>query len=50
MCIKELNNSNALERGQLVVAFEASIFYGDTAFTRLQQSLESGVLQFYRHR
>ena len=50
MHIKEFNNSNALKRGQLVVAFKGSIFYGDSAFTRLQQSLESGVLQFYRHR
>jgi hypothetical protein len=39
---QKLYNSNALKRGQLVVAFKGSIFYGNTAFTRLQQSLESG--------
>jgi hypothetical protein len=51
MRIKKINNSNALKAGQLLVTFKAaSIFYGNTAFDRLQQSLETELLQFYRHR
>ena len=50
MRIKKLNNSNVLEIGQLLVTFKGSKFYGNNAFSRLQRSLESRVLQFYRHR
>ena len=50
MRIKKLNDGNALKPGQLLVTFKASIFYGNTAFVRLQQSLETELLQFYRHR
>ena len=38
MHIKEFNNSNALKRGQLVVAFKVSIFYGNTAFSAKRSS------------
>ena len=50
MRIKKLNNSNALKPGQLVVTSKGWQFCGNTAFFRLQQSIENAELQFYRHR
>jgi hypothetical protein len=50
MRIEKLDNSNVLEPGQLLVALKCCRLYGNAAFFHLQQSVESGLLQFYRHR
>ena len=50
MQIEKLDNSNVLEPGQLLVALKCCRLYGNAAFFTLQQSVESGLLQFYRHR
>jgi hypothetical protein len=50
MHIEKLDNSNVLEPGQLLVALKCCRLYGNAALFHLQQSVESGLLQFYRHR
>jgi|SRR5271165_299838 len=50
MRIEKLDNSNVLEPGQQLVALKCCRLYGNAAFFHLQQSVESGLLQFYRHR
>jgi hypothetical protein len=50
MRIEKLDNSNALEPGQQLVVLKCSKFYGSTAFFHSQQSIGTGVVQFYRHR
>ena len=50
MHIEKLDNSNVLEPGQLLVALKCCRLYSNAAFFHLQQSVESGLLQFYRHR
>ena len=50
MRIEELDNSNALEPGQLLVVLKCWRFCSNAAVCHLQQSLKSGLLQFYRHR
>jgi hypothetical protein len=50
MRIEELDNSNVLEPGHRLVVLKCWKFYGNAAFYHLQQSVKSGVLQFYRHR
>jgi hypothetical protein len=46
MEIKQLNTSNALKPGQLLLAFKGSKFYGKTAYSDLQQGVEIGDLHF----
>jgi hypothetical protein len=50
MRIEKLDNSNVLEPGQLLVALKCCRLYSNAAFFHLQQSVESRLLQFYRHR
>jgi hypothetical protein len=50
MRIEELDNSNALEPGKLLVVLKCWKFYGNAAVCHLQQSVKSGLLKFYRHR
>jgi hypothetical protein len=50
MRIEELDNSNSLEPGQLLVVLKCWRFCGNAAVCHLQQSVKSGLLQFYRHR
>ena len=50
MRIEELDNRNALEPGQLLVVLKCWRFYGNAAVCHFQQSVKSGLLQFYRHR
>jgi hypothetical protein len=50
MHIEKLDNSNVLEPGQLLVALKCCRLYGNATLFHLQQSVESGLLQFYRHR
>jgi hypothetical protein len=50
MRIEELDNSNALEPGQLLAVLKCRRFYGNAAVCHLQQSVKSGLLQFYRYR
>jgi hypothetical protein len=50
MRIENLYNSNTVEPGQRLVVLKCWKFYGTAAFYHLQQSVKSGLLQFYRHR
>jgi hypothetical protein len=50
MRIEKIKNSNVLKPGQLLVVPKYCKLYGNAAFFHLQQSVESGPLQFYRHR
>jgi hypothetical protein len=50
MRIEELDNSNSLEPGQLLAVLKCWRFCGNAAVYHLQQSVKSGLLQFYRHR
>ena len=50
MRIEELDNRNALEPGQLLVVLKCWRFYDNADVCHLQQSVKSGLLQFYRHR
>jgi hypothetical protein len=50
MRIEELDNSNSLEPGQLLSVLKCWRFCGNAAVYHLQQSVKSGLLQFYRHR
>ena len=50
MRIEKLANSNALGPGQRLVVLKCWKFYGNAAFYHLQQSVKSGLLQYYRDR
>ena len=50
MRIEELDNSNSLEPGVLLAVLKRWRFCGHAAVCHLQQSVKSGLLQFYRHR
>ena len=50
MHIEELKNSKVVNPGQLLVVWSCSKFYGATALFHLEQSVDLGLLQFYRHR
>ena len=50
MRIEEINNSTVLETGQQLVVLRCSKFYGSAAFSQLQQSNRTGVVQYFRHR
>ena len=50
MRIEELDDSNALEPGQLLVVLKCWRFCRNAAVCHLQQSIGTGAVQFYRYR
>jgi hypothetical protein len=50
MRIEKIKNSNVRKPGQLLVVPKYCKLYGNTAFFRLRENAEIGLLQFYRHR
>jgi hypothetical protein len=50
MRFEKVKNGNVLKPGQLLVIPKYCKFHGDSALLHLRVSVESGLLQFNRHR